>query len=279
MKTKELKRRYLESDSNLKSWYESEISPRIKSIQQQNQKIYRLLQDALDKKMFSPGMMKYVQKELSELSDQSKLWTLTQYIDELKDAKMRKKYQHLLDKIKRIREEISEKITIKESETHYRLSEFRPIDPVEYVSYSQPFTTVPVDAFRKYLRMAGKDPDTKIGYKIVKDNLMCLQVDLTYSKRDILEACDEAVTVAQGLEGKRGRRAATSLQQDLFDMIFKKHYLDKKSKYDALEKTREDLVSLGILIATNSLQRKYIPALKRKYGIKDIRELISGGDF
>ena len=74
-----------------------------------------------------------------------------------------------------------------------------------------------------------------------------------------------------------GKRAITIEQEKLIERSFEKYYLAGDSKEEALSKTSNDLSKVGISMDVDSINRIYLPRLKNKRKIKDIRELKKGG--
>ena len=115
-----------------------------------------------------------------------------------------------------------------------------------------------------------------------KEKRITLQINLTYNKKDILQLVDDVISKAQKITGKSpekgvGKRAITIEQEKLIERSFEKYYLAGDSKEEALSKTSNDLSKVGISMDVDSINRIYLPRLKNKRKIKDIRELKKGG--
>ena len=113
---------------------------------------------------------------------------------------------------------------------------------------------------------------------IAGETILC-KIDLKEDKTEILRNLNDMITTAQDtinkLEGtNKLKRAKTSLQENLIENIFIQYFIEKKySLTRALEETENELLNSEIKIDVESIKRRYIPAIKKRYGIKDIREL------
>ena len=110
----------------------------------------------------------------------------------------------------------------------------------------------------------------------IRDDLLFLQINLTYDKNEILDLCDDAISKAQSIIGKTNKRAKKAEIERLFDLFFKYHYQLSKSKSDALDKVVKDFKTVGFQIEAETLDKKYIHGFKKRCRITDVRQLKGG---
>lgn len=113
----------------------------------------------------------------------------------------------------------------------------------------------------------------------IDKDCLCLQVDLRYDKKVIMQTFDDIITNAQKLIGKYPvigkRKDSKSIEKKkLVENLFLDFYVKKGlSKNETLEKIASYLKQEKIQLEPESINRKYIPNIKRKYSVKNVREL------
>lgn len=118
-----------------------------------------------------------------------------------------------------------------------------------------------------------------ISEKFFRNNLLDVQIDITYDKGKIMDELDRIVTLAQkkiGKYPKKGKRKSlkTSLVQELIENVFMRNYKPGAiSSGKAMEKTSNVLKELGINLDVDSIRRKYIKSIKDKYKVKTVKGL------
>lgn len=277
---KGLKRIAFEQDPKIEGWYNSQITPIRHFIEKTNRQIDQLLKDALKRKLFPAKAIAYYRSFSKDktIDQQKKLRRLSLWINAVRDPQISGKYWKLIHKVKKARRRACLILDKLQYDNHFVMIDkkthkviYRPVEAIEYILLDQPtgnwsqaglLDSAPVEVLAE---------DT--APFIVNNDFLYLQVDLTYDKKDILQLCDDAVSKAQNITGKSGSSARTHIQERLFNNLFLKHYPSGKSKSEALEKTERDLAALGITIEAETLNKKYLPRFKMRYGIKDIREL------
>jgi hypothetical protein len=61
---------------------------------------------------------------------------------------------------------------------------------------------------------------------------------------------------------------------DIIERYFLQFYKDKVGAEEALQKTCDELDKVGITLTPETLKKRYIPDIKKKLGVKDLRELL-----
>ena len=270
MKTKELKEIYFERYSNAQDWYDSKITPLKEIILAKNQETHELLKNSLREKLFPSHLIEHYQKLKRDgfLDEKKMLGRLSLHIDKVKDPEVKKRYEKLRDEVKEARKKALDSIDKKGRELHFNLMEYRPIEAVECIFPTGEKTdTKPINRLQNFPK-----------YLVSKHDFLYLQIDLSHDKEDILHLCDDIISKAQEFIGKTGESAITRWKDKIFDKLFLKHYLSGMSKTKALEKVQEDFSNLGIHIEAESFNKRYLPRFKKRYEIKDIRQL-KKGDF
>jgi hypothetical protein len=113
----------------------------------------------------------------------------------------------------------------------------------------------------------------------LQNDTLNLKINLTYDKTDILHIVDGLIIKAQKQMGKphikgKPQRARATEQLKLIENIFIEHYvINNLPENISLENTEKELFNYGLKITSDSIKRRYISAIKKKYKIKDIREL------
>jgi len=284
--TKELKEKAFEINPQIFERYNTETASLNKILDKNRKGMLALLQKALDEKLFPKKEMEHYRSVLSKdknLSEQLRIEVMGVWIDKVSDSSISKEYKRLNDEIGKAREKYLLFIAEIEQEHRFKLTVKNPlfnnfnlpIEGVECIIVDQlGGNGHPEDhTFLDTRNVSFFDKNNAESF--IKNNFLFLQINLTYDKSEILNLCDDVITKAQNITGKN-KRARTTVVEEMFDSLFKFYYPAEKSKRDTLDKIQEKLRSIGVEIDSETLDKKYLPGLKKRCGIKDIRQLKGG---
>lgn len=196
-----------------------------------------------------------------------------------------------LDPNQLIKEHDIEKLKEIEITTHARLNLFTDKSDTPF-SPKPPVIVIPqiYDENLKLLFTDGPTPEdivsqskecdegTLIG-KYFWGETMYLKIDLSYDKKLIIQQLDDFITFAQKKicnylhTGKRKRAKRIEFEKLIETLLIKYFVENNYPQKKSLEKISEELFNNGITIQTDSIERRYLPSIKKKYGIKNIKEL------
>jgi len=206
------------------------------------------------------------------------------WIDEINDPTMASRLHALDSQISSLRGQIEQ--GQKRIFSKYHITGAHPYEPVmlllfygegaaEERSILLP-CAMPADETKKWGVTYEESVLRPLGY--LSDGLLYLQIDLTYDKKEIVKNVQDAVNKAQQAMGKRseGIRKDAKRQEmcDIIERYFLQFYKDKVGAEEALQKTCDELDKVGITLTLETLKRRYIPDIKKKLGVKDLRELL-----
>ena len=113
------------------------------------------------------------------------------------------------------------------------------------------------------------------------DTMLHLLIDTTYDKKAILDQVDELIFAIQHLQGrKRGAGTRKSIVKEELDMLVEKMFLrlyveETKTEETSINEICEYLESIGNPIEAESVVRRYLRSIKKRYGVKNVKELRS----
>lgn len=289
-KTKELKQKVLMSNEGFISICEKTIVPLLKQINKTGEKLDALIHKALDKNLFPEAVhqewekikyekLKKGSNDWQEKRDKVKWYRAASKL--IVDPAVANKCQKLYKELSRLFQEVKNQERQIEEEYHVI---FRgdskdglttPLAPVNYLALTDGENQtisgiVPADNI--------KLPEF-IKTVVERNGVLNIQIDLMYDKKDITQAVDDIVALAQkhfGLEMIRGKhKSVEKSQQELLILnIFLFFYLSPNT---TIEKALEDTTSIlqdcyNIMISEDSIKRRYLPRIREIFEVKDIRE-------
>ena len=200
------------------------------------------------------------------------------WIDEIDDPAMASRLSALDSQILSLKGQIEQ--GQKKIFSKYRVFRTYPYEPVMLLlSYGEsaakersvllPYT-MPENEVKDYEERVLKP----LGY--VSDGLLYLQIDLTYDKKNIIKNVRDAVSKAQHAMGKTaiGVRRGAKRQEilEIIERCFLQFY-EQEGAEEALEKTCDELAKVGITLTPETIKRRYMNDLRKKWGVKNLREL------
>ncbi|MEA2066849.1 MAG: hypothetical protein U9O65_07160 [Thermotogota bacterium] len=251
LSTKDLKKQVLDVDPKFTELYTNKINPLVNTIREKEKEIDRLFQPDP-----TPGEAVAILEKYKKLTEEIK-----------------KTNKKLLSVISDIEHDYHIKIIGKNFPFNF-INRLRIIDCVECIFINDLYREPRLSEKKQFLNSASISFLKKNNAEMfIADDFLHLQIDLTYDKNEILDSCDDVISKAQSIIGKTNKRAKKAVIERLFDLLFKDYYLSSRSKSDALDKVVKDFKTIGLKIEAETLDKKYIPDFKKRYGIKDVRYL------
>jgi hypothetical protein len=112
-------------------------------------------------------------------------------------------------------------------------------------------------------------------------NTVDLKIDLTWDKKDLIKAFDDLITSLQKKikkqkgKGKRKDVRTTEIRTTIENELIKNYVKNGFSLEKSLEACSKKLNEYGFKRDPDSIKRRYLPKIKKKYGIRRINDLRS----
>ena len=225
----------------------------------------------------------YKVKSKAEYNDNFKIYFFYLWFDKIKEKKILTQLECLNDKIFSLNEKIRD--VHAQIEEQHELINMRPAGPVTLVKMGPTIKdAVLIDyetAMHNLTPVITKEHDNlfnnPLGFE--DEKRLYLQIDTSYDKKEILQQIDDLVGVIQRLQGrKRGKGTKKSVKKEeleaLIEEMFLRFYVKERiSAEKSFDKISEHLEVMGIKLDSASIAKRYVPRIKNKYDITNIKSL------